>query len=83
MMVLIRATSQAVNKPKPAKCMWTPGRGCRACACACIQCDMCKVTVFEEDGDYSERQLDDAHTEDGNRAKAGVKALEYKKKSAW
>lgn len=43
---------------------------------------MCKVTVFEEDGDYSERQLDDAHTEDGNRAKAGVKALEYKKKSA-
>lgn len=50
------------------------------CMCARLQCDMCED--FEEDGDYSEGGLDEAQTEDGDSAKAGVKALGYQKKNA-
>lgn len=46
MMVLIRATGQAANKPKPAKCVRRAARGCRACVRALAYGAICVKLQF-------------------------------------
>lgn len=76
-MVLIRELSQPfTSRSLPSVCeLWGEAA---VHVRACIQCDMCQVTAFEEDGDYSERGLDGAQTDDAD----GAKALGYEKKAA-